>query len=59
MAGASFVGPLPDDIQNYTTYGAAASIRSPMREGAALFLKALVTPEASDVVRAKGMLPTY
>jgi molybdate transport system substrate-binding protein len=57
VAGASLVGPLPEDIQNYTTYGAAAAARSHMREGAALFLKALVTPEASDVIRSKGMLP--
>ena len=57
VAGASVVGPLPEDIQNYTTYGAAASARSQMREGAALFLNALVTPEATEVVRSKGMLP--
>jgi molybdate transport system substrate-binding protein len=57
VAGASLVGPLPEEIQNYTTYGAAASARSPMREGAALFLRALATPEAADVIRSKGMLP--
>ena len=57
VAGASLVGPLPDEIQNYTTYGYAASPHSPSKEAAASFLKALVAPEAATVMRAKGMQP--
>jgi molybdate transport system substrate-binding protein len=56
-AGISFAGPLPKEIQNYTTYGSAVSARSEAKGPAALFVKSLASPEAVTVLRAKGMLP--
>jgi molybdate transport system substrate-binding protein len=57
VAGISFAGPLPDEIQNYTTYGSAVSARSEAKGPAALFLKSLASPETVTVLRGKGMLP--
>ena len=57
VAGASFVGPLPEDIQNYTTYGAAVSAQSQAKQAAASFLATLASPDAAAVIRSKGMTP--
>lgn len=57
VPGATLVGPLPDAIQNYTTYAGAVSARTPVATAARAFLAALADPQAADTVRAKGMLP--
>ena len=60
VQGADLVGPLPESIQNYTTYaaGVAAKSRSPELEAAARALvQALAGAEAAQVIRAKGMMP--
>jgi molybdate transport system substrate-binding protein len=57
VAGVSVVGPLPDEIQNYTTYGAAVSAQSAARQAAASFVEALATADATAVIRSKGMMP--
>ena len=54
VAGVDLVGPLPDAIQNLTTYAGAVSAATPRAELARRFLDALRNP---DTVRAKGMLP--
>ena len=56
VAGASFVGPLPNEIQNYTTYGTATSPRSQLKKEAALLVNSLNASEAANVIRSKGML---
>ena len=56
VAGASFVGPLPTEIQNYTTYGIATSPRSQLKKEAALFVNSLSATAVANVIRSKGML---
>jgi molybdate transport system substrate-binding protein len=53
--GAQFVGPLPGDAQNYTSYAAAPSAAPANGEGAAAFLKFLSSPAARAAFLAKGV----
>src|SRR5215475_3140168 len=53
--GAKFVGPLPDDAQNYTNYAATPSAASVNRDGATAFVKFLATPAARAAFLAKGV----
>lgn len=57
VKGVVLVGPLPQEIQNTTTYAAAVSA-SPRDRGAAVALMAMLTgPAAAAVLKAKGMEP--
>jgi molybdate transport system substrate-binding protein len=53
--GAQFVGPLPGDAQNYTSYAAAPSATPANRDGATAFLKFLASPAARAAFLAKGV----
>ncbi len=53
--GAQFVGPLPAEAQNYTSYAAAPSATPANSEGAAAFLKYLGSPAARAAFRARGV----
>ena len=53
--GIKFVGPLPADIQNYTTYGAALTTSAPPSEAAKAFVAYLATPEARQAFSAAGI----
>jgi len=53
--GAQFVGPLPGEAQNYTSYAAAPSAAPANREGAAAFVKFLASPAARAAFQAKGV----
>ena len=53
--GAQFVGPLPGDAQNYTSYAAAPSVAPANRDGATAFVKFLATPAARAAFLAKGV----
>lgn len=55
VAGAQLVAPLPEAIQNYTTYAGAVSVRSSHPQAAQAFLTALSGAEAAQTIRAKGM----
>ena len=57
VAGATLVGPLPESIQNYTTYAGAVAADSAHAEAARAFLAAMSAPEAAATLRAKGMQP--
>lgn len=57
VAGVSVVGPLPEEVQSYTTYGVAVSARSRNKELASRFVEALLAPEGAAVIREKGMSP--
>jgi molybdate transport system substrate-binding protein len=55
VQGATLVGPLPDAIQNYTTYDAAATAASPESANAAALARALTSNEAKPVFAAAGI----
>jgi molybdate transport system substrate-binding protein len=53
--GAQFVGPLPPEAQNYTSYAAALAVAPANRDGAAAFVKFLASPAARAAFLAKGV----
>jgi molybdate transport system substrate-binding protein len=53
--GAQYVGPLPAEAQNYTSYAAAPAAAPANRNGAAAFLKFLASPAARAAFLAKGV----
>lgn len=53
--GAQFAGPLPADVQNYTTYVAAPTAAPADAVGGAAFLKFLGSPAARAAFQAKGV----
>jgi molybdate transport system substrate-binding protein len=53
--GAQFVGPLPTEAQNYTTYAAAPSTAPANSEGAAAFIKFLGSAAARSSLLARGV----
>ncbi len=57
VKGAVLVGPLPKEIQNYTTYAAGLSASSASKDAAQAFIKALAGPAAAAVLKEKGMEP--
>ncbi len=57
VKGVTLVGPLPADIQNYTTYAAGIGASAKEPDAADALLKALSGPAAAEVLRSKGMDP--
>jgi molybdate transport system substrate-binding protein len=57
VKGVILVGPLPADIQNYTTYAAGIGASAKEPDAADALLKALSGPAAAEVLRSKGMDP--
>lgn len=53
--GLTFVGPLPADVQNYTTYAAAPMANAPQREAANAFIAHLQTNAAKQAFSAAGI----
>ena len=53
--GVKLVGPLPADIQNYTTYGAAELTGGASKDAAKAFLAYLATPEAKQTFASAGI----
>ena len=53
--GLKLVGPLPPDIQNYTSYDAALISNAPSADAAKAFLTYLATPEAKQIFAAAGI----
>ena len=58
VPGAELVGPLPDAINSYVMFTAAASAQSPHQQAARDLIKLLKTPEAAAVMKAKGLEPS-
>jgi len=50
-----FVAPLPADVQNYTSYGAALMTNAPTPDAAKAFLAFLATPEAKKAFVDAGV----
>lgn len=57
VRGATLVGPLPGEIQNYTTYAAGLSTGARDRAAAEALIKAFTGPAAAAVLKDKGMEP--
>jgi molybdate transport system substrate-binding protein len=57
VPGVTLVGPLPESIQNHTTYAGATGNGSGRRQAAQAFLDLLAGPDAAATIRVKGMLP--
>ena len=55
--GADLVGPLPADIQLYTSFAGANSAAAKQPDAGKAFLKFLVTPDTAKVMKAKGLEP--
>jgi molybdate transport system substrate-binding protein len=53
--GAEFVGPLPDELQNYTGVTAGTPTGAQQSEAVAAFIKFLKSPVAVAAIEAKGM----
>jgi len=59
VKGASLVGPLPEELQNYTIYAGAVSARSAYPQAARDFLTLISSPQAGALMREKGMTPFH
>jgi molybdate transport system substrate-binding protein len=55
--GAELAGPLPADIETYTTFAAGVGAAAKDPSGAAALIKFLTAPAASAVIKGKGMEP--
>ena len=55
VPGAVLVGPIPAEIQNYTSYAGALSAAPRDAAAAQAFLAVLAGPQAAAVLQAKGM----
>lgn len=53
--GVTLVGPLPKEIQNYTTYAVGLSSAAKQAEAARSFIKVLTGPSAAGVLKSTGM----
>jgi molybdate transport system substrate-binding protein len=57
VKGIVLVGPLPKDIQHYTTYAAGISINAEHPEEARALLRAFADPQNAPLIRARGLEP--
>jgi molybdate transport system substrate-binding protein len=57
VQGVTLVGPLPEAVQNYTTYAGALSSRTAHADAARALLATFTSPQAAEILRAKGMMP--
>jgi molybdate transport system substrate-binding protein len=57
MGGVKLVGPIPDEVQNYTMYSSALVAAAPSPAAARAFLAYLETPEAQAIFLASGVVP--
>lgn len=55
VPGVTFVGPLPEEIQSYTTYVAAIGKNCPDKAACKAFLNELKSARVEKVIREKGM----
>lgn len=53
--GVKFAGPLPAEIQNYTSYGAALIAENEANEVAQQFMRCLASPTAKSLLTAAGI----
>lgn len=59
VRGVTLAGPLPADIQNYTTYSAAVAANSPKAAAAKTLIDILQGPDGDAAIASRGMEPTH
>jgi 4-carboxymuconolactone decarboxylase len=57
VPGATLAAPLPPEVQVYTTFAAGVSANSADADAARAFIAFISGPQATDVIRQKGMEP--
>jgi molybdate transport system substrate-binding protein len=57
MGGVKLVGPIPEEVQNYTMYSSALIAAAPSPATARAFLAFLETPESQAIFLASGVVP--
>jgi molybdate transport system substrate-binding protein len=57
VKGVTLVGPLPKEIQNYTTYSAGISATTAQGDAARALVKILSGSAAAELLKSKGMEP--
>jgi molybdate transport system substrate-binding protein len=57
FAGVDYLGPLPADIQQYTTFSSGIMKTAKEAEAAKALVKYITSPEAAAVFRKRGMEP--
>jgi len=57
VKGADLVGPLPSELQNIIVYAAGIAAAAQNPDGAAAFIGFMASPEAVQIMRAKGLEP--
>src|SRR4051794_17809752 len=55
VKGVKLVGPLPAEVQNYTSYAAAVTTSAKQPDAAQALIKLLTGPAADSVLKARGM----
>ncbi|MEN9587609.1 MAG: hypothetical protein RIT15_1184, partial [Pseudomonadota bacterium] len=55
VQGAVLVGPLPAELQNYTTYVGGMASKTANAQAAQAFLSVLSSPAVQALLEAKGM----
>jgi molybdate transport system substrate-binding protein len=57
VKGVTLIGPLPKEIQNYTTYAAGVASAAKDRDAALALVKFLSGPRTAEILKSKGMEP--
>ena len=55
--GVTLVGPLPKEIQNYTTYAAGVASGAKDKDAAMALVRFLAGPRTAEILKSKGMEP--
>jgi molybdate transport system substrate-binding protein len=58
LGGIDYLGPLPADIQHYTTFSAGLHSRATQPEAAKALVRFLRAPSAAPIIRKLGMEPS-
>ena len=58
VKGVTLIGPLPKEIQNYTTYAAGVSSAAKDKDAAVALVRFLSGPRTAELLKSKGMEPS-
>ena len=57
VKGVTLIGPLPKEIQNYTTYAAGVASAAKDKDAAMALVRFLSGPRTAEILKSKGMEP--